>query len=79
MNQRKIPSSIFFNVDESLPCQTSWREIWGVLFIFRFHMKLLPTLEAGGKLEHYHGFLLQIVVKVEAQVLVRYFGLFDRY
>lgn len=42
-------------------------------------MKLLPLLEADGKLGHYRGFLIRIVEVVVVQVFVRYFELLGHY
>jgi len=42
-------------------------------------MKLLPPLEADGKLGDFHGLLIRIVAVVVAQEFVRYFELTGHY
>lgn len=79
LSLKRTLSFIFFRVDESLIYQTSWREIWEVLFTFLFHMKLLPPLEVAGKLERYRGLLLKIVGVVVVKEFVGYFEQFDHY
>ena len=73
MSQKRTLSFLFFKFDESLSCQTSWREIWVAMFIDRFNMKLLTPPEDDDKLGHFLGFLIQIVEVAVALEFVRYF------